>query len=294
MQAQLSFWALMAMSLQSVMAAPAVSTASRANAASLKKAAALTIEDNFIFKNCGQVEDPISRTTVSGEGLLLEVFDDVAKLVALATDSTKAVKGKKSPFERLYKPTSKASFTEGLNSLKKPPTKGGVVIFCHPDEYIATPLTKAQSTFALEADDGTWWDDGRTRTAAPGDYRTNEHPKCNAGSAYYLEPFTNRIHLCKQFWKAAASVATVCPGSEATSNDLRCKCGLLICEKWTLIPREAFHLISAIFETPLMSGSSNAKAGVTALKSIETQKPANNGPSYAWAGICEYCYFSKR
>src|SRR5690554_4627210 len=104
MQAHLSFWALMAMSIQSVMAAPAVSTASSANAASIKKAADLTIEDNFIFKNCGQVEDPISRKTVSGEGLLLEVFTDLEKVVSLATDSTKAVAGKKSPFERLYKP----------------------------------------------------------------------------------------------------------------------------------------------------------------------------------------------
>jgi hypothetical protein len=221
MQVHLRFWALMAVSIQSIIAAPAAPGAAGANVITIKKASALKIESNVLVRNCDLIQDPISRKRVSGQGELFEVLDELEKLVVLAEASTKAAKGqKKTPFDRLFKPTAKPGFMKTLKALKNPPAKkGAAIIFCRPDEYFAPPLKKTQTDKQLDADDGYFWGDSELLKKTPGN--GEEHPHCKPGSAYYIEPFTNRIHLCKAFWKSAKTVNKVCPGPETRANDLR-------------------------------------------------------------------------
>lgn len=238
MQVHLYLLALMALTFEPILAqaakkpATAVGVTSKPNAAvvaantrTLQKAATMKIEDTILIRNCDTMTDPVTRKPVSSAGEVLEAVAEVEKLLALAEASTVKPAGSQSPapFSRLFKPTQKAAFTKTLQGLKKPNAKeGAVIIFCHPDTFIPTPLKKAQKPAALAADDGYWYEDGRKRTRVPGNAETAEHPQCK-GKPYYIEPFTNRIHLCKAFWKADQSIEKVCPGPEAKANNLRGK-----------------------------------------------------------------------
>ncbi|KAI5777290.1 hypothetical protein EDC01DRAFT_791673 [Geopyxis carbonaria] len=268
------------------------------------------------FQNCGMIRDPLTRKSRSGELLLMDTITEVSKLVTLAQQSTKPTKrtgasskaatkprtgrtskpvkragvpakppagkqttpGKtpnKTPFARLFKPTQRAAFTKALKSLQTPPKKAGnVIIYCNPDDAVpTTPLKKSPGAAWLRQDLGEFYAIGDTRklTKVPGKEGSTEHPQCKRGDTYYIEPFTNRIHICKAFWKAAATIDKACPGPEASSNSLR-----------------AFHLMSALLETPFFGGKPNAPKAVKILKTLEARKPAGNAPSYAWAGVLQF------